>query len=92
MKLIQKSNFRVQGFFLSKIVLRKTKTRHTLKKALLNHPLPHPFWRRPPSLTEPYPTFEMIKSSFTFISEESRSQESAVLQKLYNVLGHCHTV
>ena len=36
MKLIQKSNFRVQGmFFSSTIVLRKIKTRHTLKKALV---------------------------------------------------------
>ena len=34
MKLIQKSISRVQGMFLSTIVLRKIKTRHTLKKAL----------------------------------------------------------
>ena len=33
MKLIQKSNFRVQGMFLSTIVLRKIKTRPTFKKA-----------------------------------------------------------
>ena len=38
MKLIQNSNFRVQGMFFSTIVLRKIKTRHTLKKALLNPP------------------------------------------------------
>ena len=36
MKLIRKSNFRVQCMFFSTIVLRKIKTRHTLKKALLN--------------------------------------------------------
>ena len=35
MKLIQNSNFRVQGKFFSTIVLRKIKTRHTLKKALV---------------------------------------------------------
>ena len=34
MKLIQNSNFRVRGMFFSTIVLRKIKTRHTLKKAL----------------------------------------------------------
>ena len=40
MKLIQKSNFRVQGmFFSSTIVLRKIKTRHTLKKALVVIPV-----------------------------------------------------
>ena len=36
MELIRNSNFRVQGMFFSTIVLRKIKTRHTLKKALLN--------------------------------------------------------
>ena len=35
MKLIQKSNFGVQGMFFPTIVLRKIKIRHTLKKALL---------------------------------------------------------
>ena len=39
MKLIQKSNFRVHGMFLSTIVLRKIKTRHTLKKALVVIPV-----------------------------------------------------
>ena len=34
MKLIQKSNFRVQGKFFSTIVLRKINKRHFLKKAL----------------------------------------------------------
>ena len=38
MKLIEKSNFRVEGMFYSTIVLRKIKTRHTLKKALMNPP------------------------------------------------------
>ena len=33
MKLIQNSNFRVQGMIFSTIVLRKIKTRHTLQKA-----------------------------------------------------------
>jgi hypothetical protein len=36
MKLIQKSSFRVQGMSFSTFVLRKIKTRHTLKRALLN--------------------------------------------------------
>ena len=40
-KMIQKSNFRVQGMFFSTIVSRKIKIRHTLKKALLN---PYTIW------------------------------------------------
>ena len=39
MKLIQNSNFRVQGMFFSIIVLRKVKTRQTLKKALVVIPV-----------------------------------------------------
>ena len=39
MKLIQKSNFRVQGMFFSTIVLRKIKIRHTLKKVLVVIPV-----------------------------------------------------
>ena len=72
MKLTQESisGFR-SGYVFSTIVLRKIKTRHTLKKALLNPPLGtfpkiHPFWRRPPSRTEPYPTLEVIKSSVSW--------------------------
>ena len=42
MKMLQKGHFRVQGMFFSTIVLRKIKTRHTFKEALLNPP---PFWK-----------------------------------------------
>ena len=36
MKLVQNSNFRVQNMFSLTTVLRKIKTRHTLKKACLD--------------------------------------------------------
>ena len=38
-KLIQKSNFRVQGLFFNNVI-EKSKTRHTLNKAHLNPPPP----------------------------------------------------
>ena len=39
MKLIQNSNFRAQSMLFSTIVLKKIKTRHTLKKALVVIPV-----------------------------------------------------
>ena len=68
MKLTQKINFRVQGFFNNCIEKNQKKT-HFEEGTSESPPSPfgaflkiHEFWRSPPFLTEPYPTLEVIKS------------------------------
>ena len=51
--------FKGSGYVFFSNLIEKNQTRHTLKEAILN--LPPTLWNF--SLTEPYPTLEVIKSS-----------------------------
>ena len=99
MKFMYMSNFRVQGMFFQQSFWEKSNKTH-FKEGNSESP-PHPpfgtfpkIWRRPPSLTEPYPTLEVIKSSvkwhlLSLIAWNPNKLMRCLFTKLF--LGTVHT-
>ena len=82
MELIQKSNFRIHGMFFSTIVLRKIKTRHTLKKACISCYL---------AIITPriYATKSVIKK---IVSKFSKNEGEGRGQRPYEIFPKIHSI